>query len=391
MCSAATGALLAACQQQPAPAAPAKPAEAPKAEAPKPAEAAKPAAAAPAAQKAGESITFKVQSTWPTQDIFHEIFVDLTKKLDEMSGGRLKFDVLPSGAVVPAFQLVDAVNTGTLDGGHGVPAYWFGKDRAASLFGTGPSFGLDAEGLLGWVYHGGGQQMYNELMQNKLKLNVQSFFHGPMPTQPLGWFRQEVRGPDDFKGMKFRTVGLSIDNYQELGATVLALPGAEIIPALERGVIDAAEFNNTSSDKLLGFPDVRKQVMAQSYHQPVEFLEFMLNKQKYDALPADLKAIIRYGTMAQSADFTWKFQDRNSKDLIEMQTRQGVKFSKTPKSVLEAQLRAWDKIIDKESKDNPDFAKILASQKAWAERVVTWRQLIMVENDTAFAHYFQKR
>lgn len=398
--SVAGGALLAACA--PAAPAPAKPAEAPKAAdkpaeakpaaaAPaKPAEEAKPAAAAPAAPS-GQTITFKVQSTWPTQDIFHEIFVDLTKKLDEMSGGRLKFDVLPSGAVVPAFQLVDAVNTGTLDGGHGVPAYWFGKDRAASLFGTGPSFGMDAEMLLGWVYHGGGQQMYNELMQNKLKLNVQSFFHGPMPTQPLGWFRQEIKGPDDFKGMKFRTVGLSIDTFQELGATVLALPGAEIIPALERGVIDAAEFNNTSSDKLLGFPDVRKQVMAQSYHQPVEFLEFMLNKQKYDALPADLKAIIRYGTMAQSADFTWKFQDRNSKDLIEMQTRQGVKFTRTPKSVLEAQLRAWDKIIDKESKDNPDFAKILASQKDWAARVVPWRQVIMVENETAFNHYFQQR
>ena len=339
---------------------------------------------------AQSTITFKMQSTWPTKDIFHEVFVDWGKKVEEMAGGRLKIDILPSGAVVPAFQLIEAVHQGTLDGGHGVPAYWFGKQVAASLFGTGPSFGLDAEGLLGWIYYGGGQELYNELMQTVLQLDVVSFFHGPMPTQPLGWFKTPVQKPDDLKGVKFRTVGLSADLFKQLGASVVILPGGEIVPALDRGVIDAAEFNNPSSDRLLGFPDVRKVMMAQSYHQPVEFLELLFNKKKYDALPKDLQAMIKYANMAQSADFTWKMMDRNSKDLEEMKSKQKVQVVKTPKAVLEAQLNAWDAVVAEKSKDNPFFVKVLESQKQWAARVVPLRQEIMVENETAYQHYFKK-
>lgn len=336
-------------------------------------------------------ITLKMQSTWPTKEIFHEIFEDWAKKVNEMAAGRLKIDVLPDKAVVPAFELIEAVSRGTLDGGHGVGAYWFGRNRATSLFGTGPSFGLDAEGMLAWIHHGGGQELYNELLQQVLKFNVVSFFHGPMPTQPLGWFKKEIKGPGDLKDLRFRTVGLSASLFQEMGAAVKILPGGEIIPAMERGVLDAAEFNNTTSDKLLGFPDVRKLCMVQSYHQPCEYLELMFNKTKYDSLPKDLQAIIKYAAMAQSADFTWKFYDRNSADMIELEQKRGVKFIVTPKSVLQAQLRAWDKIIEKESRENPFFAKVIESQRKWAERAVPWRQKIMVENNTAFEHYFRKK
>ena len=334
-------------------------------------------------------VTFKMQSTWPTKDIFHEVFVDWGKKVQDMAGGRLKIDILPAGAVVPAFQLIEAVHQGTLDGGHGVPAYWFGKNVTASLFGTGPSFGLDAEGLLGWIHHGGGQELYNELIQNIMKLDVQSFFHGPMPTQPLGWFKAPIGKPDDLKGLKFRTVGLSADLFKQMGASVVILPGGEIIPALDRGVIDAAEFNNPSSDRLLGFPDVRKVMMAQSYHQPVEFLELLISKKKYEALPKDLQAIIKYAAMAESADFTWKFMDRNSKDLEEMKRKQNVQVMKTPSTVLEAQLKAWDAVVEEKSKGNPFFAKVLESQRQWAARVVPLRQEIMVDNEPAYQHYFK--
>ena len=336
------------------------------------------------------TMTFKMQSTWPTKDIFHEVFVDWGKKVEEMAGGRLKIDILPAGAVVPAFQLIEAVHQGTLDGGHGVPAYWFGKHVAASLFGTGPSFGLDAEGLLAWIFYGGGQELYNELIQTVLKLEVVSFFHGPMPTQPLGWFKTPVQKPDDLKGLKFRTVGLSADLFKQMGASVVIMPGGEIVPALDRGVIDAAEFNNPSSDRLLGFPDVRKTMMAQSYHQPVEFLELLFNKKKYEALPKDLQAMIKYANMAQSADFTWKMMDRNSTDLEEMKSKQKVQVTRTPQAVLEAQLKAWDAVVAEKSKDNPFFVKVLESQKQWATRVVPLRQEIMVENETAYRHYFKK-
>jgi TRAP-type mannitol/chloroaromatic compound transport system substrate-binding protein len=337
------------------------------------------------------AVTLKMQSTWPSKEIFHEVFEDWAKKVLEMSGGRLKVDILPAGAVVPAFELIEAVSRGTLDGGHGVPAYWFGRDRAASLFGTGPSFGLDAEGMLGWIHYGGGQELYNELLQQSLKFNVVSFFHGPMPTQPLGWFPKEVRGAEDLKDLRFRTVGLSATLFAEMGAAVKILPGGEIIPAMERGVLDAAEFNNTTSDKLLGFPDVRKICMVQSYHQPCEYLELLVNKSKYDALPKDLQAIIKYAAMAQSADMTWKFYDRNSADMVELEDKRGVKFNLTPKSLLEAQLKAWDKIIADESAKNPFFAKVIKSQRDWAARMVPWRQKIMVENNTAYEHYFQKK
>jgi len=339
---------------------------------------------------AQQTTALKMQSTWPTKDIFHEIFVAWGKKVEEMSGGRLKIDILPSGSVVPAFGLMDAIHSGTLDGGHWVAAYWFGKNVATSLFGTGPAFGFDAEILLGWIHYGGGQELYNELIQKTLKLDVQSFFHGPMPTQPLGWFKTPITNPNQFKGMKYRTVGLSADLFKAMGASVVILPGGEIVAALDRNLIDAAEFNNTTSDRMLGFPDVRKVMMAQSYHQPMECLELLISKRKYDALPKDLQAIIKYAAMAESADFTWKMMDRNSTDLIEMKTKQGVKVVKTPKAVLEAQMKAWDKVIEDKTRNDPFFGKVLESQKKWAERVVPWRQEIVVDQELAYNHFFKQ-
>lgn len=335
-------------------------------------------------------IVWRVQSTWPSRDIFHETFLDLAKKIEEIAGGRFRFEVLPAGAVVPAFGLIDAVHGGVLDGGHGVPAYWFGKNVAASLFGTGPSFGMDAVDLLSWFYYGGGFDMYQDLLQREMRMNVVSFLHGPMPTQPLGWFKRPISKADEFKQIKYRTVGLSAELFKELGAAVVILPGGEIVPALERGVLDAAEFNNMTSDKVLGFPDVRKTLMLQSYHQPLESLELIINKAKWDALPADLKAIVRVAVHAESMDFLYKMTDRNSRDLIEMEKRQFVKAYTTPKAILEAQLAAWDKIIDKHTKENPAFARILASQKEWARRVVAWKLRVYVDNRMAYERYFGK-
>ena len=346
----------------------------------------------PAVKRASAAaITLKMQSTWPTKEIFHEIFEDWAKKVNGMAAGRLKIDVLPDKAVVPAFELIEAVSRGTLDGGHGVGAYWFGRNRATSLFGTGPSFGLDAEGMLAWIHYGGGAELYAELIQKVLKFNVISFWHGPMPTQPLGWFRTEIKKPEDLKDLRYRTVGLSASLFQEMGAAVKILPGGEIIPAMERGVLDAAEFNNTTSDTLLGFPDVRKICMVHSYHQPCEYLELLFNKTKYESLPKDLQNIIKYAAMAESADMSWKFHKRNSDDLVELETKRGVKFIQTPKSILQTQLKAWDKIIADESAKNPFFAKVIKSQREWAERVVRWREKIMVKNELAYEHFFKKK
>src|ERR671922_1771910 len=277
----------------------------------------------PAIVKAQGPTTMRWQSTWPQKDIFHEYALDYAKKVNDMTGGDLKIEVLPAGAVVPAFGLLDAVSKGTLDGGHGVLVYHYGKQNALALWGSGPGYAMDANMLLAWHKYGGGKQLLNKLYQS-IGANVVSFPYGPMATQPLGWFKKPVTKADDLKGLKFRTVGISIDVFTGLGAAVNALPGGEIVPAMDRGLLDAAEFNNASSDRVLGFPDVSKICMLQSYHQNAEQFEVTFNKTKFDALPAKMKKIIENGVEAASQDLTWKSIDRYSKDYIELQTKDKV-------------------------------------------------------------------
>ena len=209
--------------------------------------------AAPSVVKAQGPISMRWQSTWPSKDIFHEFALDFAKKVNDMTGGDLKIEVLPAGAVVPAFGLLDAVSEGTLDGGHGVLVYHYGKQTALALWGSGPGFAMDANMLLAWHKYGGGKELLAKLYAS-IGANVVSFPYGPMPTQPLGWFKKPVSKVEDINGLKFRTVGISIDVFTGLGAAVNALPGGEIVAALDRGLLDAAEFNNASSDRMLGFP-----------------------------------------------------------------------------------------------------------------------------------------
>jgi TRAP-type mannitol/chloroaromatic compound transport system substrate-binding protein len=336
-----------------------------------------------------QTTTLRFQSTWPTKDIFHEYATDFAKKVNDMAGGRLKIEVLPAGAVVPAFQLLEAVAKGTLDGGHGVVAYHYGKNSALALWGSGPSFGMDPNMLLSWHYFGGGKALLDEIYKS-INVDVVSFLYGPMPTQPFGWFKKPIAKVEDVKGIKFRTVGLAVDMYTDMGAAVNPLPGGEIVPALDRGLLDGAEFNNASSDKLLGFPDVSKVCMLQSFHQSGEQFEITFNKAKYDALPADLKSVIDYAVQAASADMSWKAIDRNSKDYIELQ-KMGVKFYKTPDSILRAQLASWDKIMKAKSAENALFKKVLDSQRAFAQRALPWQNDYMVDFKIAANYYFGKK
>jgi TRAP-type mannitol/chloroaromatic compound transport system substrate-binding protein len=330
------------------------------------------------------------QSTWPSKDIFHEYALDFAKKVNDMTGGELKIEVLPAGAVVPAFGLLDAVSKGTLDGGHGVLVYHYGKQNALALWGSGPAFGMDANTLLAWHKYGGGKELLDKLYKS-IGANVVSFPYGPMPTQPLGWFKKPITKVEDFKGLKFRTVGISIDVFTALGAAVNALPGGEIVPAMDRGLLDAAEFNNASSDRLLGFPDVSKVCMLQSYHQNAEQFEIMFNKDKFNALPAKIKAIIENAVEAASADMSWKAIHRYSQDYVDMQTKQGVKFYKTPDSVLQKQLDGYDAAAAKRLAENPLFKEIADSQKKFAERAVKWYLDTQVRPERAYSHYFAKK
>ena len=342
----------------------------------------------PMIAKSQTPIVWRFQSTWPAKDIFHEYAQDYARRVNEMSGNRFKLDVLPAGAVVGAFGMQDAVSTGVLDGGHGVCAYWYGKNKAFSLFGTAPSFGWVANDLLGWFYYGEGEKLYNELLNDILKVNVVGWLTGPMPTQPLGWFKKQVTDPSQLQKIKYRTVGLAADLMNEVGCAVTIMGGADIVPAMDRGVLDAAEFNNPSSDLALGFTDVSKVYMVQSFHQDMECFEIIFNKNKYNALPKEVQAILKYAVESASADMSWKWQKRYPEDLVKIE-KAGVKVYETPKSVLEAQLAAWDKIIPRLSQENKFFGRVIESQKAWAKTVVAYRAQFESPRSLASQHFFK--
>jgi TRAP-type mannitol/chloroaromatic compound transport system substrate-binding protein len=332
----------------------------------------------------------RFQSTWPSKDIFHEYAGDFAKKVNDMTGGELKIEVLPAGSVVPAFGLLDAVSKGTLDGGHGVMGYNYGKQSAIALWTSGPVFGMDANMVLAWHKYGGGKELLVKLYAS-IGANVVSFLTGPMPTQPLGWFKKPITKKDDLKGLKFRTNGLAIDLFTAMGAAVNALPGGEIVPAMDRGLLDGAEFNNATSDRLLGFPDVSKVCMLQSFHQSSEQFEITFNKSKYDALPAKMKAIIDNAVEAASADMSWKAIDRYSKDYGELQSKDGVKFYKTPDTLLQEQLKVWDEVVAKKGADNPLFREVEKSQRAFAARAMKWDMDTNNPRRMAYNHYFGKK
>ncbi|MBI5114395.1 C4-dicarboxylate ABC transporter [Rhodoplanes serenus] len=345
------------------------------------------AVAAPAVAQSTGPVAMRWQSTWPSKDIFHEYALDFAKKVNDMTGGDLKIEVLPAGAVVPAFGLLEAVSKGTLDGGHGVMVYHYGKQTALALWGSGPGYGMDANMLLAWHKYGGGKELLAKLYDS-IGANVVSMPYGPMPTQPLGWFKKPIAKVDDMKGLKFRTVGISIDVFTGLGAAVNALPGGEIVSAMDRGLLDAAEFNNASSDRVLGFTDVSKICMLQSYHQNAEQFEILFNKAKYDALPEKMRAIIANAVEAASADMSWKAIDRYSKDYVEMQTKDKVRFYKTPDPVLKKQLEVYDEVVKKKAAENPMFKEILESQRQFAQRATQWENDTVVSRKMAFDHYF---
>jgi TRAP-type mannitol/chloroaromatic compound transport system substrate-binding protein len=345
--------------------------------------------AAPAVIAGGHSkaTVLKMQTSWSSSDVFQEMAQQYCDRVEAMSGGRLKIELLPAGAVVKAFQVMDAVNDGVLDAAHTVPVYWYGKNKAASLFGTGPVFGGNANTMMGWFYKGGGQELYQELTQKVMGLNVVGLMGFPMFPQPFGWFKGEVNKASDLNGFKYRTVGLAANLLQKMGMSVAQLPGGEIVPAMERGVIDAFEFNNPTSDRRFGAADVAKNYYLSSYHQASESFEFLFNKDVWDGLAPDLRAILQHGVEAASTANTMHALDQYSRDLDELQTKEGVKVHRTSKDILSGQIAAWDSVI-KELEEDPFMKKTMESQKAWVQRVAFFEIMAATDLVTAYNHYF---
>jgi TRAP-type mannitol/chloroaromatic compound transport system substrate-binding protein len=335
-------------------------------------------------------IVIKMQGAWSATDIFNEMAGEFVTRVNQMAGGRLKVDYLVGGAVVKPFEVTDAVSKGVLDAGHTVPVYWYGKSKVASLFGSGPINGCDANQTLAWIYRGGGLALYNELLQ-KLGLNYVGYFAMPMPTQPLGWFKKPITDAKQLKGLKYRTVGLAADLFQQMGAKVTQLPGGEIIPALERGVIDAFEFNNPTSDMRFGAQDVIKNYEMGSFHQAMEFFEIAINKKKWDSMGKDLQAIWRYSVEAASQANYWTGMDNYSRDLQVLKDKHKVNVIRTPKSIFQAQLDAWDILTKKLSDEDPFFKKVVQSQLAWAKRVAYYHFLNDADYRLGYEHIFKTK
>jgi TRAP-type mannitol/chloroaromatic compound transport system substrate-binding protein len=345
------------------------------------------AAQAPAAKV----MQWKMQSSWPAND-FHQVNPKgLVDKIAEMSGGRLRIDLQPAGAVVAPFEVLDAVNRGVLDAGHSWPGFWTGKHAAATLFGSAPGgpYGMNAEDYLGWIYLGGGLELYNELLQKELKSSVVVFPTFGETPEPQGWFKKPIKSVAELKGMKFRATGLSAEVFREMGMSVVSVAPGEIVPALERGVVDAAEFSDPSADMAIGLHQVRKFYHMPGIHQPTGIMELQVNKRRWDELPEDLKAIVKYAAMAEALHYTVKMLDRNSQDLLTLVTKHGVTVVETPKEVLDEILKAWDRVAERKAKENPFFAKVLESQKAWAQRVVPYRRCCHPPYELAADYYWK--
>jgi TRAP-type mannitol/chloroaromatic compound transport system substrate-binding protein len=338
---------------------------------------------------AAQAIHWRMQSAWSPRDIFHEFAADYTRKVEALSGGRLKLDMHAAGSIVPPFQMAEAVHAGILDGAHGTAALRYSRHRANSLFGTPPSFGWDSHGFLAWFYYGGGEALYRELINGILRLDVVGILYFPMPTQPLGWFRREIRNPAELRGVRYRSHGLVGEVFREMGVALTPLPGSDAAAAIDRGVLDAADSNNPSSDLQQGLPDVAKVYMLGGHHQQAEAFELLFNKAKFDALPGDLKAILRQAAFAASSDQLWYGYARYAKDFEEI-ARRGVAVVRTPAGVLEAQLAAWDRVLAELSKE-PFFAKVIASQKAWVKRTAAYLHVNNLDSAAlaqAYRHFF---
>jgi TRAP-type mannitol/chloroaromatic compound transport system substrate-binding protein len=348
----------------------------------------------PGSAAAQQKIVWKVQSAWPANNLLHISAVEMAKMIEEMSGGRFKWEMSAAGTVVPAFEVLDAVSRGLIDASHAWPGYWAGKNSAAGLFGPGPGgpFGMDREEYLSWLYAGGGLELYNELLQKELKLNVYvPVFTTSLPYwEPLGWFKKPFTSLDELRKLKFRTSGLGMEMMKTMGVSVVTLSGGEVIPALERGAVDGAEWAIPGHDILMGFQNVTKNYYMPDLRQPASYQEIIVNKNKWDALPSDLKAIVKWAGMAEIIRMTAYSVDVDSKAIVELEKKYGVKIERTPDDVLKAQVQAIDKVYEAEAQKNPFFAKVLKSQKDFASRAVPHAQKIRPPIEVVVAHYWKK-
>jgi TRAP-type mannitol/chloroaromatic compound transport system substrate-binding protein len=337
--------------------------------------------------------TLNMQATWPASLTLYENFLYFADRIGKVSGGSLKINTMPAGQVVPAFEVLDATSKHVLDGAHAWGAYWVGKNKAAVLFTGGPGggFGMDFIDAMGWMHHGGGLQLYQDFYQKELKLNVVVVPILPSGPQAFGWFKKPIRNLADFKGMKCRQTGMAAEVYKAMGMSVVNMPGGEIIPAAQRGVIDCAEWVGGVEDLRLGFQNVWKYHYTPGMHENVTIGELLLNGDVYKDLKPEHQEMIK--SVAAETFLIWwaKWQRQNAEALKELQEKHGVQVLRTPPDILIQFLRTWDRLAKAEAAKNPFFKKTWESQRAYASVVVPAKRFYFPPYSFAANYYWPEK
>jgi TRAP-type mannitol/chloroaromatic compound transport system substrate-binding protein len=337
--------------------------------------------------------TLKVQAAWPPASFLWENSRFFAERVGKLSGGRLKIDMLPAGAVVPPFELLDATGRAVLDGAHAAPAYWVGKNKAAALFGPAPGgpFGMDMMDYLGWVYQGGGLELYREFYRDVVRVDVVPLPLTSVSNQVLGWFKKPIRSVADLKGVKCRQTGITAEVFTELGMRTVNMAGGEIIPAAERGLIECAEWVGPAEDMKLGFQQVFKHFYMPSLHEPAVVVELLINARAWDRLAPDLQEIVKAASLEATIHSAIALNKANAAALKELKEKHNVQIGRTPNDILVGMLKAWDKIAQQESDKNPFFKKVYESQRRWAADVVTSRRTVHPSYEVAADYYWPQR
>ena len=339
---------------------------------------------------AQQSTTLKMQATWPASLTLYENFLFFADRVSKLSNGTLKIDAMPAGQVVPAFEVLDATHKKVIDGAHSWSGYWVGKNKTAILMTGGPggTFGMDMIDAFGWMHHGGGIDLAQEFFQKELKLNIYWLPILPSGPQAFGWFKRPIKNLADFKGMKCRQTGMAAEVFQRMGMTTVNMPGGEIIPAAQRGVIDCAEWVGGVEDLRLGFHNVWKYHYTPGMHENVTIGEVVFNMDVWKGLSPTQQEIIK--SAANETFLVWwaKWQRQNADAIKELQEKHGVRILRTPPDILTEFLKTWDTIAAEESQKNPFFKKVLDSQRSYASLVVPAKRFMFPPYSFAANYYW---
>jgi len=348
--------------------------------------------ALPAAAQQPAPRTLKMQSTWPASLTLQDNFRMFAASVEKLTSGQLKIEAMAAGQVVPAFEILDATHKKVIDGGHGVAYYWVGKNKAATLFSATPAgpFGMDHFDFLGWLNEGGGMDLYWEFYRDVLKLNVVAFPVGGSSPQAFGWFKRPIKSLADFKGMKCRQTGIVAEIYQRMGMQTVNMPGGEIVPSAQRGVIDCAEWVGGVEDLRLGLPQVWKYHYTPGMHESNSMLELLINSEVWASLPPQQQDAVRAATFDTFVRWGIRWQKQNADAIEEMRTKYGTQILNTPPEILIEFMKTWDIIAAEESAKNPFFKKVYESQRAYAAKVVPAKRFMFPPYSFAANYYFPR-